>query len=62
MPEAALLDGEGKTTFEPAAREASPDGGPFLLLVHAVWQSFQCTGEELRILVWALQERSITAT
>jgi hypothetical protein len=30
-------------------------------LIHAVWQFFQSTGEELRIPVWAPQERSITA-
>jgi hypothetical protein len=30
-------------------------------LVHAIWGFFQGVGEEIRIPVWAPQERSITA-
>jgi hypothetical protein len=62
IPEAALSDGEGKTMFEPTAREASLDGG----YRSCIWSmrcgsSSSAQGEELRIPVWAPQERSITA-
>jgi hypothetical protein len=44
-----------------AERNISRQGVALVQLVHAVWQFFQSTGEELRVPVWAPQERSITA-